>query len=232
MSWDTVWEQIFQQQEWGRYPAESLVQFVSRSFAAQRDRHAVRILEVGCGPGANVWFLAREGYAAYGIDGSATAIAQARQRLEAEGLRADLRVGDILSLPFPTDFFDAVVDIECLYSNSRAATEHILHEIHRCLKPNGLFYSRSLTDATYLGRTRRQLARFEYTDISDGPAAGKGLVRVMDREEVHELYGACFTIDAIDRLEQTRDNGALTISEWLIVCRKAAEPEQQNGTTP
>lgn len=31
-SWDSVWEKIFQEQEWGKYPGESLIQFIARNF--------------------------------------------------------------------------------------------------------------------------------------------------------------------------------------------------------
>ena len=58
MSWDDQWETLFASRAWGRYPPEELVRFVARSFGDAPDRASVRILELGCGPGANVWFLA------------------------------------------------------------------------------------------------------------------------------------------------------------------------------
>jgi hypothetical protein len=53
--WDPVWEQIFASREWGKYPPEHVVRFVARNFYRVPDRKQVRLLEVGCGPGANVW---------------------------------------------------------------------------------------------------------------------------------------------------------------------------------
>jgi len=68
-SWDQVWESVFKQQEWGKYPGESLIKFVARNFY-KNDRKRVSLLEIGCGPGANIWFMAREGFNVTGIDGS------------------------------------------------------------------------------------------------------------------------------------------------------------------
>jgi tRNA G46 methylase TrmB len=51
------------QQEWGKYPPEHVIRFVARNFYRVPDRKYVHLLEVGCGPGANVWFMAREGFA-------------------------------------------------------------------------------------------------------------------------------------------------------------------------
>src|ERR1019366_523612 len=78
--WDPVWEQIFSTREWGKYPPEHVVRFVAGNFYRVPDRKEMCLLEVGCGPGANVWFMAREGFTVSRIDGSATAIKQARER--------------------------------------------------------------------------------------------------------------------------------------------------------
>lgn len=217
LSWDSTWDSVFSNQNWGKYPSESLIQFVARNFYGRIDRKETKILEVGCGPGPNIWYLAREGFAAYGIDGSARAIQLANTRLHGEGLSAVLHVGDIISLPFPDSFFDAVIDVECLYANSRESTVRILKEIARCLKPGGLLYSRTLTDRMYLGKKQTKCGSLEYTDISDGPVAGKGFARLMTREEIDSLYRPCFDIVSIDLSEYSVNNGSQTISEWIIL---------------
>jgi hypothetical protein len=52
-----------------RYPNEELVRFLARHFfpIPCAERAAVPILEVGCGSGANLWMIAREGFAAHGL---------------------------------------------------------------------------------------------------------------------------------------------------------------------
>lgn len=34
MAWDPVWESIFTNQAWGRYPGEDLIRFVAKNFYA------------------------------------------------------------------------------------------------------------------------------------------------------------------------------------------------------
>jgi len=116
-NWDPAWEQIFSSKEWGEYPPEHVIRFVARNFYGVPDRKEVRLLEPGCGPGANVWFMAREGFTVSGIDGSATSIKQASERLTREGLAADLRVGDFSTLPWPGSRFDGVVENVSLCHN-------------------------------------------------------------------------------------------------------------------
>ena len=81
---DSVWESIFSSRSWGRYPAEDVVRFVAREVSAEKDRIKLKALELGCGPGANLWLLANEGVAFDAIDESKTAVLQAKARLDRE----------------------------------------------------------------------------------------------------------------------------------------------------
>ncbi len=218
MDLDDVWEKTFQSHEWGQYPAEVLIRFIARNYY-HADRRTIRILEVGCGPGPNVWYFAREGFEAYGIDVSPTAIDKARKRIEEEGLSAELAVGNIEKLPYPDCYFDCVVDNECLYCNPLKATEDILGEIRRVLKKGGSFFSRTFTDEMYVGRSHKKIGEFEYDDASDGPFANRGFARLITREGIERLYGSFFKIASIDKLECTHNNGDAKVSEWIIVCR-------------
>ncbi len=221
MAWDPVWEDVFKNNEWGRYPGEDVVRFVARNYY-RRERPAVKILEVGCGPGANIWYIAREGFAAYGIDGSATAIARCRQRLAAEGLTATLHVGDIADLPYPDDMFDAVLDVECLCCNDRKTSAAIIAEIKRVLKPKGKFYSRTFSDDMFVGRSPQNVADLEYCTVNEGPLEGKGFVRLTDRKTIDDLYGSMLPIETIERASHTRDNEHQHIVEWQITCVKSS----------
>ena len=62
------WEEIFKTQGWGKYPPEELIRFIARKYSHEPNRKSIKILEIGCGPGANIWYLAREGFTVYGID--------------------------------------------------------------------------------------------------------------------------------------------------------------------
>jgi len=215
---NNIWDKLFQR-EYGKYPAEHLIRFVAANFY-KRKRESVRILEVGCGPGANVWYLSREGFDAYGIDGSSTAIEQAKQRLCEEGLQGTFCKGDINNLPYDSNFFDAVIDNECIYSNTIPDTNLILQNIHRVLKPDGLFFSRTFSGDMYVGNDAQQIGYLEFKEATDGPIAHTGYFRLMDKQGIENLYGKYFHIQSIDKMDYTRNNGTTMISEWIIICRK------------
>ncbi len=219
IGWDPIWEEVFIQQEWGKYPGESLIRFIARNYY-KLNRPDVKILEIGCGAGANIWYMSREGFDVYGIDGSETAIGKASQLLVDENLSAKLTVGDIIQLPYADGFFDAVVDVECICCNSINDSKKILSEVTRILKPSGQFYSRTFSEKMYVGKQNFRISALEYNNISDGPLAGKGFVRLMDNESIDILYGSQFKILSIDRSDITVSNGEVAISEWIIVSQK------------
>ena len=126
-----------------RYPNEELCRFMGREFfpVPLTERAKLRILEVGCGSGANLWMIAREGFDAYGIDLSAQAIALCARMLAGYGTKATLVAGDMTACPFPDGHLDAVVDVfssNCLDDTGYA---RFLIEVHRLLRRGGRFFT-------------------------------------------------------------------------------------------
>ena len=79
-----LWDKLFASRPW--HPPEELVRFIARNFGSVPDREAVRVLEVGCGTGANLWYAAKEGFTIAGIDGSRLRSTRSTSRLREEGL--------------------------------------------------------------------------------------------------------------------------------------------------
>lgn len=38
MTWNKVWDNIFKNKEWGKYPNEELIRFIARNFYKVKDR--------------------------------------------------------------------------------------------------------------------------------------------------------------------------------------------------
>ncbi|MEO6771871.1 MAG: class I SAM-dependent methyltransferase [Kofleriaceae bacterium] len=215
------WEATFRSQAWGRYPAEHVVRFVARTFGASPDRAAVRLLDLGSGPGASTWFMAREGFSVSAIDGSPTAIAQLHDRLETEQLTADARVGELAALPWPAERFAGVIDNAALYCNSRAACERILDEVHRVLEPGGTLLSANFTDRTWGFGLGAEVERNGFADVAEGPLAHKGFALFFDRALVDDLY-ARFAEVTLERLAWTLDREQHELEMWIVQARKAS----------
>jgi ubiquinone/menaquinone biosynthesis C-methylase UbiE len=214
-----IWDTIFSSQEWGKYPSESLIQFIARNFY-KRKRDEVYILEIGCGPGANIWYLSREGFKAYGIDGSTVAVDIAKKRLQSEQLIASFKLGDVKKLPYEGNYFDVVIDNECMYANSESDSHKILSEVKRVLKPGGLFYSRTFSEKMFIGNSYKQYSTFEFDEIKEGNLAGKGFVRLINEVHIQEMYGKYFTLKSVDFLSYSSNNKSNIVEEYIIIASK------------
>jgi SAM-dependent methyltransferase len=181
----------------------------------------VRVLDLGSGPGANTWFLAREGFAVSAIDGSPSGIAQNRARLTGENLTADLQVGDFTKhLPWADATFDVVLDNASAYANPMHAIVRCFDEVRRVLKPGGTFISLSFTDRTWgygLGPQGEDAGSVRA--VSEGPLHGMGYVQFFSRSEVDRLYSR-FVDHAIERSSYTMGGQQHLIELWIVVCRK------------
>jgi ubiquinone/menaquinone biosynthesis C-methylase UbiE len=218
-AWNPIWEDIFRSRSWGRYPPEHLIRFIARFFFGVDDRSSFRLLEIGCGPGPNVWFMAREGFSVSGIDGSPTAIRQAKQRLAEEGLQADLRSGDFTQLPWPDESSDGVVENASLYLNRTAAIERALNEVHRVLRPRAPFLSCFFSDRTWGYGTGELVEPDGFNNLTEGPLAMSGFCFFLRRERVAHFFRQFVDVE-VESVSRTLDGERHLIEQLVITCRK------------
>jgi SAM-dependent methyltransferase len=134
--WDT---EIYAAGRFPHAPYDMVASFVYRN-APPRPRDSVRILELGCGAGNNVWFLASEGYNVSGTDASQLAIAYAKKRLAASRLKADLRVEGFPGISFPDGSFDLVFERAALSYATPEIAAQTVREVRRVLSSGGRFF--------------------------------------------------------------------------------------------
>ena len=221
MVFDPVWESVFREQEWGRYPGEDLVRFVAKNCRNAPVRSQVKILEVGCGPGANLWYCAREGYTVIGIDGSATAVRRANERLNAEvpGWSGTVHVGDISALDAADCTFDLAIDNEAACCNSFDDSKLIFREISRVLKPRGKLYSRTFAVGSWGYGTGISVGLNAF-ECGEGPMKGKGYSRFTSEDQLAALLGSSLEIESVETLRRSMDGRKHEIIEWLVEARK------------
>jgi cyclopropane fatty-acyl-phospholipid synthase-like methyltransferase len=100
-----------------------------------------RILDLGCGSGRHLIFLARHGFDVYGIDMAKSGIKISKKWLDKEGLKANLKIRDIYKkLPYKDNFFDAIVSTQTLHHEKIEKIRKLIKEMERILKINGLIF--------------------------------------------------------------------------------------------
>lgn len=220
-TFDRTWEQIHQEQEWGRYPSEEVIRFVARNYY-KSERKSTKILDFGCGTGAVTWYLAKEGFDAYGFDGSETAIKKAKIRLQEEMLLASFEVCDASHLNYPSDFFDALIDSAVIYANKIEHIKTILNEAYRVLKKGGKIFSTGLFNCKTTGYgTGSKLEDNTYNELTQGALSHRGTVHFFTIAEVLEFWHlAGFNNISVDELERTDNGGKMVISYYMVEAQK------------
>ena len=104
---------------------------------ALRDSDADKVLDLGCGTGAETLTLHEQGFDVTGLDYSAEAISIARSR---DGSAGEFIVADMAeALPFQDAEFDAVMSNVAAHMFSDTITRSIFGEVRRITRPGGLF---------------------------------------------------------------------------------------------
>jgi ubiquinone/menaquinone biosynthesis C-methylase UbiE len=126
-----------------------------------------RILEVGCGTGAQLAFYRARGCRVTGIDLSAAMLRIARARLDASTLVCR---GDAARLPYPDGVYDVVLATLVLHEMDPGVRHSVMGEILRVLGPHG-----RLGIIDYHPRSRRSLKGFVAKGVIGGieRAAGR-----------------------------------------------------------
>jgi ubiquinone/menaquinone biosynthesis C-methylase UbiE len=126
------------------YPNEELLRFLGRKFFNSvpiHNRKNIRVLELGCGSGSNLWMMAKEGFDVYGLDISQAALDLASNMMEHWSVNGSLVKGSFDQLPFEDGYFDIIVDVFSTNCVTEKTFEKCLSEVRRCLKPSGEFFS-------------------------------------------------------------------------------------------
>lgn len=217
-SFDPVWEDIYLDgRQLNKYPYDSVVSFLHACHGKTQQKDQVRILEIGCGAGNNLWFAAREGFSVVGLDGSEAAITYARERFARESLPGEFHIGDFVSIPLESDSFDVVIDRGALTCAGASVAGTAAGEVRRVLKSGGLLFSELLG----AGSNREHVMLND--DLIGHPMDnGKHMVtvRLYDREKILATLGEGWRYREMWRRERRSLMDNRVFVHWHVVAER------------
>lgn len=207
-----LWEESFDEQiareAYNTAPVEALVRTVSYYLRDRFTRDQLRtlhFLEMGCGAGPNLVWLAQKGIRVSGVDIAANALALARANLTRAGLQE--RIGDLVeasvdSTPFADASFDGILEA-CVFQHlDRATRVRTFAEVGRLLKKGGVFvgYMLDAGHSTFAHKASEQLpADPGSLYLADGSSkihlTNIGLAHFFRREEFAGLFEGFSVVD-------------------------------------
>ena len=137
MGFSSEWEDQYRSNEQlSIWPWSDLISLVI-NHTDIRNNESCKVLELGCGAGANIPFFKSLKVDYYAIEGSPTIVERLKENFG--GFAENIVVGDFTKeIPFE-DSFDLIVDRGSITCNTLEGIENCLNLVHQKLAPKGKF---------------------------------------------------------------------------------------------
>jgi len=190
---DELWSGVYSHEGGMWYPSEGVIRFISR-FAKRRvgvnqfqeKRSVNKVLDVGCGNGNNLQFLAEMNYDCYGIDISTKAVESAKENLNEKQMKVNISLGDSTNLQFEDNFFDIIISHGVLDHMLFSDAKKSIAEMKRVVKAGGFIFLTLISDQDCQFKNGEEVEKNSF-NILEGYE--KGLIQhYYDIEELNELF--------------------------------------------
>lgn len=219
--WDKCYADNTQLSVW---PWSDLVSLVHRHCKDMISDGEARVLELGCGAGANIPFFRSLGMQYHAIEGSETIVN--KLGTQHRDFADNIHCGDFTAdQPFE-GLFDLVFDRAAVTHNSEDSIRAALHAALSSLKPGGIFigsdwFSTKHTDYWY-GECVDD--KFTRTNFTRGQFVGVGKVHFSDEAHLRSLFSKFEILlmeEKIIEIIQPPDGGKVAL--WNIVAKRIGD---------
>ncbi|MDD4082612.1 MAG: class I SAM-dependent methyltransferase [Sphaerochaetaceae bacterium] len=172
-----------------------------------------KFLDLGCGLGRHSIQFAKAGFNTYALDLSEKSIQFTKDWAKKEKLNIDVKLGDMLKLPYEDEEMDCILCRNVIYHSDTEGIKKIVDEIYRVLKKDGECY------LTLISKERNEFKKeWPVVDentkikIEDGPENGVPHFYA-DLNIIFELF-LKFKIIFLEHIEKDISNNNRNPSNW------------------
>jgi SAM-dependent methyltransferase len=196
------------------------------------------VLDLGCGVGRHVVYLAERGFRMAGVDISPTGIRLTEEVCSVRQFNFEGHISDMSVLPWTDETFDAVLSISAIHHHQRQEIVRTLGEVRRVLKPGGLLLADfPCTDTIDYRVMRAQVSAGQIAEVEPNTFVDQrsGLEHTddgflphhyCDEADLHDLLGPFDIIRLWTSLRDSKD-GRGTRGKWIASARKPLSAREQ-----
>ena len=207
-NWQVAFDEAIDTQAFNTAPVEALIRNISYYFRSRYKNEELKnlhFMEMGCGAGPNLVWLAQKGVKVSGVDIAPNVVELAKKVLTHWGCQD--RIGSIVEasvteVPYEDESVDGVLEA-CVFQHlDKEDRKKAFNEVKRVLKPGGLFvgYMLDAEHTVYQQKKSEELAEDSGTlDLRDGTSklhlTNIGLCHFYTKEELLELLDGFSVVD-------------------------------------
>ncbi len=98
-----------------KYPHNEVVRYIFRNIHNKTLHLKDKVLDLGCGGGCHIIFLAENGFDTYGIDFNSASILQTLKKLKQKKLNANCSIASCTNIPYNDNYFNCVICYGSVY---------------------------------------------------------------------------------------------------------------------
>lgn len=158
------------------------------------------VLDLGCGVGRHALYLAELGFRVSACDASSQGIAVTSQEAKQRGLSIDLAEGRMTDLPYRNAQFAYVLACNVIYHGDPNVVRRAIAEIHRVLRPGGVYQGTMLSKRNESYNQGRRIAPNTFVSDEGGIDGDKNHPHFYcDAAEIVDLFKGFDIISLVDR---------------------------------
>lgn len=222
MGFSTEWEEMYKSGKHNSiWPWSEVVSMTNRYFTGNKKRK-LKVLELGCGAGANIPYFVSIGAEYYGIEGSITEVEKIQEHFKNNNVI--VRQGDFTSvLPFDGEF-DLILDRGSVTHNSTKDIQKVIALISEKLKKEGYYFGCDWFSTSYEVFTDTS-EKFDIVDdntkiFHSGYFEGLGTVHFSDKDHILQLFNQMEIVELYEKVETWGIPDHKRIAWWSFVAKK------------
>lgn len=220
MGFSQEWETIYQTGAHNSiWPWSDVVSKVNRYYKGE---NGIKVLELGCGAGANIPFFVSFGAEYCGVEGSITEVKKLNQRFSGQNVL--VKQGDFTKeIPFDTAF-DLILDRSSVTHNTTKDIQKTIQMVFNTLKPGGYYFGIDWFSTKY-GIFSDDSEEYDEIDshtrvFRSGYFEGLGNVHFSDEKHIRELFSEHEIVELYEKVQLHVFPEKQTIAHWNFVVKK------------
>jgi len=218
MSFSNEWDNRYQENtHMSIWPWSDLVSLVMRH---KPQKENFKVLELGCGAGANIPLFSSLGADYYAIEGSEAIVKQLHQ--EYPQFRKNIVAGDFTK-DIPNEKFDLIIDRAALTHNNEKSIIECLNKCYQQLVNSGQFIGVDWFSTKYhdYAKGKQEKDIWTRTNFKEGNFANVGKVHFSDKAHLLELFQNFKILNMTHKtlFEEIPDNN-WGLATWNFVAEK------------